>query len=72
MASTGDHVATIVHTATTRLHGYSMHDMQGIRGHFTTWLSPKIDLLRAYHQIPVATEDAAKKAVTTYFGLLEF
>lgn len=39
---------------------------------FSSQLHGKIDLIRAYRQIPAAENDIHKTAITTPFGLYEF
>jgi hypothetical protein len=48
---------------------YPLPNMQDLsNGHSCTIFS-KIDLVKGYHQIPVATEDIPKTAIITPFGL---
>nr|VZI39182.1 unnamed protein product [Spirometra erinaceieuropaei] len=52
---------------------YPMPHLQDFAGAlFGKAVSSKIDLVRAFHQIPVATDGVPKTAVTTPFGLFEF
>lgn len=48
----------------------SIHDFASVLKSARIFL--KIDLTKAYHQIPVAAEDIPKTVVTTPFGLYEF
>jgi hypothetical protein len=66
----GDYGALNVRTVPDRypvrhLHDYS-HQLSGCR------FFSKIDVLRAYNQIPVHHDDIQKTAITTPFGLFEF
>jgi hypothetical protein len=52
---------------------YPLPNMQGLSNglHGYTIFS-KIDLVKGYHEIPVATEDIPKTAIITPFGLFEY
>ena len=67
---TGDYRAL---NAVTKPDRYPLPHIQSLstKLHNAQWFS-KIDLLRAYHQVPMNPADSEKTAVTTPFGLYEY
>nr|VZI43258.1 unnamed protein product [Spirometra erinaceieuropaei] len=66
----GDYRALNIATIPNRYPVPHLQDFAGVL--FGKEVFSKIDLVRAFHQIPVAPEDIPKNAVITPFGLFEF
>lgn len=58
--------------AVTRADRYPLPHLHDFTSHLAgRTVFSKLDLVKAYHQVPVATQDIPKTAVTTPFGLYE-
>ncbi len=66
----GDYLRLNLGTTPDKYPLQNMHDLS-IDIHNCTIFS-KVDLVKGYHQIPVATEDIPKTAIITQFGLFEY
>jgi hypothetical protein len=51
---------------------YPLPNMQSLNDHMAGWVFSKIDLVKAYHQIPIAEADIPKTAIAPPFSLWEF
>jgi len=57
----------------TRANRYPLPHLQDFATNLTgNTVFTKLDLVRAYHQIPIAKQDIPNTTVTTPFGLFEF
>jgi len=55
-----------------RRHWYSLPHLHDFTAHLADWtLFTKLDLVKAYHQVPIDEHDIQMTAVTTPFGLFE-
>lgn len=71
MASSGDDVATIVHSTRLPVSAFTRHSTYTIPLHAATAFS-KIDVVQTQREIIVVTEGVEEAAVTAPFGLFEF